>query len=565
MNPKVGLPGNEPSVDLGDLLLVRRAMGATGVVGPTGPAGGATGAPGATGAQGATGSQGPTGAIGPTGSQGVTGTIGATGLLGPTGAVGVTGSLGPTGAIGPTGTIGPTGSVGPTGAALGVTGPGAGVTDLVSVSGAGFPGAIGVASPSLPISYTALFIDPQNSSGTASDSNNGTSSATALLTWARAIQLMGNTLSPILTSTLTVTFLSAQTVGADPIFFTPKLANGAQAVLVGTLVQFAAPQAAGTVTLINKTAGTDMTIASMPAGTTAGMLVFNSTKGGYAFVASITAGTATMTQPLSTALVTTPAIPTLALGTNWATGDTITVYNIPPSINLKAWRPTGGDLSSGGSACVSWVQFIQIADSSGSNTSEYPQVNDCATSVLSCCYVGPRLHLAALNGRGNNNIVLGSFCKGPVVNESGPAEIYGGVLASTLQNFATSLSFVVDGNTIVTGATTINGSMSVTSAHFVGNITVTGAVLQLATSPTLWGAAGITLNPGGVLYVSSGTFVAALLNTGTLQIGASTTGSAYNNPTAGSWTNSITLTPANMDTNSGLQDPATGARYCLVN
>lgn len=33
----------------------------------------------------------------------------------------------------------------------------------------------------------------------------------------------------------------------------------------------------------------------------------------------------------------------------------------------------------------------------------------------------------------------------------------------------------------------------------------------------------------------------------------------------GVWTDGVTITAANLDTNNGLQDPATGARFCNLN
>ena len=53
----------------------------------------------------------------------------------------------------------------------------------------------------------------------------------------------------------------------------------------------------------------------------------------------------------------------------------------------------------------------------------------------------------------------------------------------------------------------------------------------------------------------------AALTTGTLKLGTSTTGSYYTSGT-GLWTGGVTITPANLDANNGLQDPITGARFC---
>jgi hypothetical protein len=359
---------------------------------------------------------------------------------------------------------------------------------------------------------------------------------------------------------LTVHKLSAQAAGVDPVFFFPRISGGGYAALVDTLVVFSGPAAAGTVTLLNKAGGTDLTVAGMPAGTAAGMLVFNSAGGSYAFVVSMSGSTATMTQPISTSLATTIGIPTLALGTNWATGDTITVYNKPNATNLKAWRPTGGDV--GSSAGVSWVQFTQVVDSSGSGASEYPCVNDCASTVFSCCYIAPRLQLGTVNGRGQALVILGCFSN-VVINYSAECEFYAGIVAGSFTQ--QGVGVILDGNLIIVGLLNIVATTTIGSAHIMasGIQFTAGAVLRV--SATLWGQGGLNLSPGCVYENTSGTtFAASLLTSGALTFGATGTGSGYVG--SGVFTDGITLTPAHIDTGAaggaGLQDILTGARFC---
>lgn len=377
-------------------------------------------------------------------------------------------------------------------------------------------------------------------------------------TWAEIIRRYGNEM-PIMNvgQNVTIHKLSAQTLNVDPVFFFPRLSNGGYAALIDTLVVFAGPQAAGTVTLLNKAAGTDLTVAGMPAGTTAGMYVFNSTSGSYAFVVSITSGTATMTQPVPTANVTTIGLPTGALGTNWATGDTITVYNKPNLTNLKSWHPFGGDVN-GSAACVGWLQWTQIADASGTAAAEYPMVNNCASTVMSGCYIAPRLQVSVLAGRGFGNFVLGCFTNIAIVY-SGECEFYGGVIAGTFTN--QGVGTTLDGNVIVVGGTSITGAFTIVgSVHFTASIGVQGGVLRVGT--TIWGQAGITLFPGSIYEnATASTFVLTLLTSGSLLLGSNATGSSFT-PGTGLWTSAIALTPANIDANNGLQDPLTGARFC---
>jgi hypothetical protein len=117
-----------------DSLANTAAIGATGATGSTGATGvaGVDGATGATGAgtQGATGSTGATGVIGDTGSTGATGIAGADGATGSTGATGVSGVDGATGATGLQGATGLTGA----GGALGYYGSFYDLTDQPLVS-----------------------------------------------------------------------------------------------------------------------------------------------------------------------------------------------------------------------------------------------------------------------------------------------------------------------------------------------------------------------------------------------------------------------------------------------
>jgi len=125
------------------------STGATGIAGLDGATGssGATGIQGNVGATGATGVQGDVGATGATGDLGATGATGATGLTGVRGATGATGDVGATGATGIAGADGATGSTGIQGiqgstGSTGATGPaGTGATGATGLTGAG--GALG--------------------------------------------------------------------------------------------------------------------------------------------------------------------------------------------------------------------------------------------------------------------------------------------------------------------------------------------------------------------------------------------------------------------------------------
>ena len=235
---------------------------------------------------------------------------------------------------------------------------------------------------------------------------------------------MGNTLSPLLTSTLTVTFLSAQSANLDPIFFTPKLANGAQAILIGTLVPFSLGATAGTVTTKSIVAGGGqlLTVAGMPSGTLKNMWVVNTSRGNSAaYIDSMSGSTATMQQPQTAASYNPPtsgSTPNPAEDNTWTTGDTLNIYAVPLSVNLKLWRPSGGDVTAGGQPSCGWVQYVQIADPSGSGLSSYQHWSD-GLNVLSACVVNPRTHVASLGGRGGPPYIIGNSHIGEVFIFSG--------------------------------------------------------------------------------------------------------------------------------------------------
>lgn len=128
--------------------------GATGPDGATGVAGndGSTGATGVQGDVGATGSTGVQGDVGSTGATGVQGDVGATGATGIQGDVGATGATGIQGDVGATGSTGVQGDTGATGAA--------GLTGVRGATGAtGDIGATGLTGAGGALGYYGSFFD----------------------------------------------------------------------------------------------------------------------------------------------------------------------------------------------------------------------------------------------------------------------------------------------------------------------------------------------------------------------------------------------------------------------
>ncbi len=425
--------------------------------------------------------------------------------------------------------------------------------------------------PSNPASWTQAtwFIDPQNSSGQASDRNTGLNSSHPLLTWAEVVGRMGTT-SPYLAQVTTFTFLSGQSANVDPIFFTPRLANGSQAILLGTLTQIADIPTCGTVTPKSIGApGTLLQVASMPGGAAAKQLVLNVTRSSYAFIDSMVSTTATMSQPIQATFITTPQALSTASNmedNTWTTGDHLTLYTCC-TLNLKNWRPTGGDQVSAGvtTACVGWVQFIHIPV--GNNNSTYVLNAYGQPNIMSACQIDGALTLSSESNTKTGAMTIGCDVEGSVGHASGVSGSAGGIIRTGgvigHRSFFSN-DIILHGqwlfrNTACAHGSAIGGTDGVYSDGTW--LLDFGGTVEVFTKA--WGSFTVTVNPNAAFHNNSGnTWATSLLTTGTLKLGASTTGYVLN--TSGVMTGPFTINSANLDTNSGLVDPITGARFCLT-
>ena len=418
--------------------------------------------------------------------------------------------------------------------------------------------------------------DPGNLSTHASDSNSCTGGINnSCLTWAEIVRRYGSN-APTLTygNSIKVNQHSAQAAGVDPVFFFPKLSGGGQASLIGDLVAAActgcgSPVTAGTVTAkVQGGPGTLLQIASMPAGSAAGMLVCNSTRSNScAYIDSMSSSTATMQQPVAATGYNLPTgLPNPSENNAWSTGDTLNIYT-PILSNLKAWHPTSGDLVSGsGQLSMGFVQFLEIADPSGSGTSSFGVVAD-GVNVISMCRVDPRLHVSYFSGRGDGVYIIGSTMMQSIFTFAGaPAFAFGGAAATgiTIQQGG---GMNVDGDIIIHSTWALNGFAQVGNAYSNGTVSVgaggAGGQLKLSlltSGVSLWGSGALTMSPQGTVYLPSGTFAADLLLSGAIKLGASTTGCAF----LGGMQCGIALTAANMDKYVALSDPETGAKFSLT-
>jgi hypothetical protein len=368
---------------------------------------------------------------------------------------------------------------------------------------------------------TDIYWDPQ-----AGNDNAGGTIGVPVKTWAEILRRYGSD-APTMNygQSVTVHQLTAQAANVDPVSFAPKMSGGGQAVLLGTLIANGAPFSPATVTAKNRATGQLLVLNTVPGGVVAKNLVHNTTSAlaGWAFVDSVAGGNATMGQPIANTTIATVGIPTTTADNAWANTDTYQAYTLP-KVNLKEWRPSGGDLTGG--ACLGWVQNFEVADASGAGTGSLGIVADAIT-VFSACIFDAGVTTSSIAGRSGFSFslyMLGCFFTQRLSQIGGFVDYFGGNAANgiTLNGGVPNL----DGDMIVHVALALSGSFTQIGAAYTDNtVTLTGSQIRLGTS--LWGTGGVVLNPGCVFFNASGTtFALSLQTTGALKLGTATTGTA---------------------------------------
>lgn len=430
--------------------------------------------------------------------------------------------------------------------------------------------------PIIPPSWTVpnWDIDPANITGCASDSNSGTSSTcgTSGIGPLKTYQelnvhrwgCLGNPIAcPRLRQSTTITFLSSQTDGTDPVYFTPGVENGALVMIQGVLT--AAQQVCST----TLSAVTSKSIASNQlldvaftscAGAAANQLVVNSTHSSRAWIYKSDGGGGwDMGQPL------TPQAPPKSIFTGiyevntWAHPDSVVVYN-PVQINLATYEPQYIDQSS----LPSFYQAT-VFDPSGIFADE--------TNVSAVVFWESLLQrsVSFVSQQGVSEGEVNSVFLGNINNyeESGPNDStfvgYGGIIGDTAVG-STAVVSTQDLDFDVIYTTNLPTFFSYGSVYLTGSgpVDVWGAAQPVSTflTPALWGNEGINLvGSAHFTYPAlAGAAAATFKTSGSLQVNGQGVG-CIGIPSAASAyaTCNVTLTAAHLDSDLGTTSGCIGA------
>ena len=186
--------------------------------------------------------------------------------------------------------------------------------------------AMGPRDPIIPASWgvSQWFVDPANSSGTASDTNDCETVATACLTYQEIANHRWGSYSPRLQQSTTVTWVSSGS-SSDPVYFSPYV-EGGPVSFVGTPVQVATGTITGLVAK-NRITGQLLTV-TLASGLAAPTLIKNTTRGTGAWLyKNISGSTWSLSQPLPSPATNDNITP--REDDTWANGDSYFALTMP--------------------------------------------------------------------------------------------------------------------------------------------------------------------------------------------------------------------------------------------
>lgn len=400
---------------------------------------------------------------------------------------------------------------------------------------------------------SAIQVDEQNTSGTARDSNDGRTAATALLTWGEAVRRWGSVNPALSISSLLITFLSECT---SEVRFTPWISNGVFPEMTAVDGPITPAVLAG-VTPKGRTAGANSPlIATLPAGTAVGDQVRNTTAGKLSrcsVAKALGLNSFELTQPL-VHVVGEVMFPLPAEVDTWANLDTVQIVR-QVRVNFAEVEGVlfGFDANFANALTLSNMTLADPEGIGNSNLELGPGVNVVESTVERFRVGSGTVGLTDLNV---NVLWQGG---GDVLGNE--AQFIGGGFVNLGWNFLGS-NMVFDADFVFEAITSFVNGQTIFGFAFIGGgsgntaLFATNAQLRFQTGAygghVIYGRAAITVNLTGTTHATmvSGTWAAGwtapTLVTGVTMNGG-TVAQTHTNATPDVVTSGVTTSVANAD------------------
>jgi hypothetical protein len=433
-------------------------------------------------------------------------------------------------------------------------------------------------SPILPISWTnpAWFVDPANSSTTASDNNDCVTAITPCLTYneinSHRWGCTGNPVAcPRLQQNTSITWLSSVSNASDIVYFTPAIESGSFANL-----NCAIPTGTAGV-LSNVTAGgaptrTALFLAQAPGVTVAGSMLINTTHPGVAWAVSVSSGSIWRWSQPTARTVTPAAFATPpAEVTTWVNGDSVNMITPSQMTNVAFGlvSPFDANYGAGNTSGITYVNDCRFFSENASalvrfNENVAPQENNIERS-FQVTKAGEGTGFAL--GYWFNNYIDGPFAG--LRGASNGTILTGGVIAASQTHID---DCIIDNDVVFSnsgGTSTFIGTSpdnssadSSIGAAFIDtakNIFVTSSVsaISLFTSSVIYGPGTLSATGSGRIKYGGGagkatsTFTNGTLNINGQSIGCINIGSAAVNTAPCNLAVSASIMDANLGTTPG--------------
>jgi len=433
------------------------------------------------------------------------------------------------------------------------------------IASLGFVSPFGIATPASWAQPT-WFVDPQNVTGTASDSNSGIDAAHAVRTYNGGIVAKWGTNAPTLRQNTTINWLSDQIDASDPVLFLPHMVN-AVAVIQAPL-DAAHRLHTGVIPAVTVKNRVTAQLLAFDLGFAApiGSLVHNITKNSFAWVYRNAGGTVfDLSQPMhSSAPVVdiggqSSTTGPLAEDNTWTAGDAFEVFTLI-AVDLVQLAPVVVQFEAAPIIFPAQVQVYHITFLSPGGAGlndvyvgndvdtlecnvQSVFVNDAISDDLNIWYINTYFGGGAFAAAGANPLTI--MAAGVVTNDAG---------IPSLLNWGFDYDAIIDATLLVTQAHKLVGPIvnaGLGSFYIAGHVVFFGPWLfsPADQSPSrealVWGPG--LLDTGGFARISykTATAVATFLQTGGMHLNGQATARTIS--VAGVWSAAIAITPANLD------------------